>query len=147
MPYAPSSIQGTTLQFKQASGVTSYTTIGGVLSASESAEEADVIDVTAINNASEVTLTGFAKPGSLTIELAYDPKDTVHIALREAATATGTGKIGDFKFTFADATTPSTREWIGGSISKFDVQAASKDALKATCVVKLSGSPTDTAGS
>lgn len=148
MPYAASSVQGSTLQFKQASGVTTYTTLKGVLSATESAEDADVIDVTAIDDASEVSLTGFAKPGTMTIELAYDPKDTVHIALRNCSTATGTAKICDLKTTFNDGpTTDSSREWTGASVSKFDVQVASKDALKATCVVKLSGSPTNTAGS
>lgn len=148
MAYAASSVQGSTLQFKQASGVTSYTTLKGVLSASESAEEADVIDVTAIDDASEVSLTGFAKPGTMTIEFAYDPKDTVQIALRNCATATGAAKLCDLKTTFNDGTTTdSSREWTGASVSKFDVQVAAKDALKATCVIKLSGSPTNVAGS
>lgn len=147
MPYAPSAVQGAFIQFKQASGITTYTTIPGVLSAKESAEDADTIDVTPIDSASEVTLTGFSKPGSLQLELAVDLKNNVHQALHACAVATGTAKQCDIKYNLNDATTDSTREWVTASVSKFEMDLSAKSGQKANVTIKLSGTPTNTAGS
>lgn len=148
MAYAPSGIQGSIIAFKQASGITVYTTIPGILSAPESAEDADTIDVTPIDASAESTVAGFSKPGTMAISLAYDPKNNVHQALNACAKATGAAKLCDLKITFNDsATTDSTREWIGASVLKFEVQVAAKAALIANVSVKLNGTPTDVAGS
>lgn len=148
MAYAPSGVQGSKVQWKNTTGgVTVLTDIPGVLSFSESAEEADVIDVTPINASSEVALTGFAKPGTATMQLAWDPTDTVHKAIRDASVATGSGKTGDLKEIFNDKTTPSSRLWTAASVLKFEVVMNAKSGLIANVTFKLSGNPTNTDGS
>jgi hypothetical protein len=148
MAYAASGVQGSKVQWKNTTGgVTTLTDIPGVLSFEESAEDADTIDVTPINASSESTLSGFAKPGSATMQLAYDPTDTVHKAIRACAVGTGTAKTGDLKQFFNDKTTPSTRAWTAASVQKFEVKLSAKAALIANVSFKLNGTPTDTDGS
>mgnify|MGYP000411500596 CR=1 FL=1 len=147
MAYAPIAVQGSKVQFKQTTGITTYTDVPGCLSYEESAEDADTIDLTPIDSSAEVSLTGFLKPGSATMQLAYDPKNNVHQALNACAKATGSAKLCSLKASFNDATTPSTREWTNASVSKFEVKQAAKAGLIANVTIKLSGSPTDTAGS
>jgi hypothetical protein len=146
MAYAPTAVQGSSVKFKQASGITAYTVIPGVTDASESGEDADTIDVTPIDSASEVTLTGFAKPGSLALTLAVDLKNNVHQALQACAIGTGSAKLCDIQYALNDATTASTRTWTSASVSKFEMKLGAKGAQTANVTIKLSGSPTNTAG-
>lgn len=139
MPYAPSAVQGGQWKWKNTTGgITTYTKIPGVLSAKESAEDADTIDVTPIDSGSEVTLTGFAKPGSMSMELAGDLADTVHLALQACAVGTGTAKTGDLQWLGSDT---HTRTWTTASVSKFEVDTSAKSAFKINVTFKLSGSP------
>lgn len=141
MSYAASAVQGGKWEWKNTTGgITTWTTIPGVLSAKESGEDADTIDVTAIDDTTEKSLTGFAKPGSMTMELALDLVNTVHLALDTACHSTGTGKTGDLRWTGTDT---HTRAWTGASVSKFEVDTSAKSALKANVTFKLSGSPTN----
>jgi hypothetical protein len=147
MAYAPTAVQGSSVKFKQASGITTFTVVPGCTDASESAEDADTIDATPIDSASEVALTGFAKPGSLTLALAVDLKNNVHQALQACAVGTGSAKLCDIQYSLNDATTASTRTWTSASVSKFEVKLTAKGVQIANCTIKLSGSPTNVAGS
>lgn len=139
MPYAPSAVQGGQWQWKNTTGgITTLTKIPGILSAKESAEDADTIDVTPIDATSEVALTGFAKNGTLSMEIAADLADTVLLALDAAAHATGTGKTGDLKWIGADT---KTRTWSGVSVAKSEFDTSAKSAFKQNVSFKLSGNP------
>lgn len=147
MAYAPTPVQGSSIHMKQASGLTSYTKIEGVMDASESAEDADTIDATPIDSAAEVSLTGFAKPGSLNLTLAVDFKHNTHAALSNAAYATGSAKLVDLQYRLNDATNATTRTWLNASVSKFDAKLAAKSVQQASVAIKLNGTPTNVAGS
>lgn len=147
MAYAPSGTQGSNVKIK-GGGIAAYATLEGVLSIRESGGSSPEINVTPINSAAKVSIPGFADYGSLEIELAYDPKSAEHINLRTAfGAASVSGKRRDFEWTKNDATTPSKAEYVGATITKFEVQEEAEGALKASISAKINAVPVETAGS
>lgn len=147
MAYGASGVQGSNVQIK-GGAIVSYTTLDGVLSIRESGGSSSDINVTPINSAAKVSIPGFADYGSIEMELAYDPKDTVHKSLRTAfGSATVSGKRRDLKWTYADGTTTnSSTEYLAATVTKFEVTEQSEDALKASVTLKINAVPVEVAG-
>lgn len=148
MAYTPSGVQGSTLEMKQASGITVYTTIKGVRNVREVSGGRAEIDITAIDDSSQQLLVGFAKPGTMSFELVYDEAENTHAALEAAYYDNGaTSQQVDLRYTASDRGTASKREYVGCRVKKFEVTAQTEAAWIANVELAISNEVTRTAGS
>jgi len=91
MPYDASTTAGTQLKLDISS---TYTNVPGVLSIQGSGAQKTKIEYTALSDTGKKFKGGIPEYGELSIEVAWDPSDTVHQALLTAAqTSNSTSNI------------------------------------------------------
>lgn len=145
--------QGTDLYMCLAGGTT-VATIGKVADLGEFGGQADDIDITNLKSAAKEFLTGLVDNGELTLQLNLDPSDANH---QDLFAKQGNGVRYPCLVGLSDGTTPPTA--LGGalvppaaasrtsfafsaSIKSFRFGAKTNDAIRVTCVLRISGAVT-----
>lgn len=135
------------------------TTIKKILNVADVGEfgsQADDIDVTNLDSTAKEFLTGLADNGELTLQINVNPADPVHQMLSESA---GTGVRFPFCVALSDGTTPPTGTAgvitppadtdrtsfvFSASVKSFRFGIKQNDAVRAPCVLRISGGITKT---
>ena len=131
MPYTASAVAGSTLKFTVA---TVLTVVKGANSVTLGGGERTDINVTGIDDTTEVFVGGRRAARELTFSLAHDPTDTVHAAMRTNYLA---GTATPVAISLTDVSpTPKVRTF-SGYIKKFEETFGRDEALIANVTIKL----------
>lgn len=116
-------------------GASAYETIPNVVSFQGPGGQAPVIDITTMASSAKEKLMGLPDEGQLSLNILYNPDDTVHVALR-ADRASRARK--QFKITFTD-TAPAMAWTFYGYVTQFNVKGGVNQAVEASVTIEIDG--------
>ncbi len=124
-------------------GSASYTTIKDVQSITGPTLTRETIDVTSHSSSGGYRefINGLKDGGEVSFDILYDPDEATHNTTNAGLlNLFESGTVWEFQIVFTDPT-PTT--WtFNALITSFEVSAATDDALKASCTLKVAGEPT-----
>lgn len=131
MPWAPSAVAGSTFNFPVSGTPTS---VRGVSNLAFSNGEKTDIEVTGIDDTTQVFVGGRKQAFELTGTMAYDPSDTVHAAMRANFDASGSTVVA---MTLVSADAGAASRAFSGYVKSFAETFDAQGALVVNFAIKL----------
>lgn len=129
--------QGTVFKFSDGGSPTSFSTINNVTDFSGPGGQASVIDVSNLASTRREKKMGLPDEGQFTLNINWDPDDTVHQALR---TARNNRTRVEFQATLTDGT-PATATFFGYVLG-IVLSGAVDGVIKASVTIEIDGAVT-----